>query len=84
MLGSALVLAFRLRDARLSFRGESVMAVGSVTGVRIARLERAQRLAGKSFGHEELPSLPLSGSGRWLWIAASALALIGLAALALH
>ena len=59
------------------------MASGSVAGVRMARLERAQRLAGESFGHEELPGRALSAS-RWPWFVVSALALAGLVLLALH
>jgi hypothetical protein len=49
----------------------------------MARLERAQRLAGESFGHEELPGRALSAS-RWPWFVVSALALAGLVLLALH
>ena len=62
----------------------------SVPGIRLAGLERAARLAGESFGHEDLaplPGMPFAGfqSSRWLWWLAAALAATaGLAALSLR
>jgi predicted cobalt transporter CbtA len=56
----------------------------------LAGLERAARLAGESFGHEDLAPLqgmPFAGiqSSRWLWWLAAALAAAaGLAALSLR
>lgn len=55
----------------------------SVPVASVAGLERSARLAGESFGYEDVRTLPTraeSGS-RWLWWLAAALAAIGLAAL---
>ena len=65
--------------------GEGVVAYGAfVPSVRVARLERAARLAGEAFGHEE--PAPLSRlnraalqPSRWLlWLVAGLASAIGL------
>ncbi|CAH1648084.1 conserved hypothetical protein [Hyphomicrobiales bacterium] len=57
----------------------------SVPNTGIAGLQRVARLAGESFGHEDVvgPSLiaPESGAARWLWWAAAIAASAGLAVL---
>lgn len=57
----------------------------SVQGFRIARLKRTARLAGESFGHEELgPLSPLrSGMARLALIAGAALFIVALAVISL-
>lgn len=62
------------------------MSRQSVVSVRLAGLERAQRFAGESFGHEELGTLPRLSqaallSARWLWGLCAFVAILGLAAL---
>lgn len=56
---------------------------GPVTGIR--GLQRAARLAGESFGHEDAVGTSLTqaegGSARWLWWAMAIAASAGLAAL---
>lgn len=70
--------------------GETVVAYGAfVPNVRVAGLERAARLAGEAFGHEE-PAPMSSRRGTvflpsWtIWLAAALIAGIGLAALSLR
>lgn len=65
--------------------GETVVAYGAfVPNVRVAGLERAARLAGEAFGHEEpAPLSPLNRAAfqpsRWLlWLAAGLASLVGL------
>jgi hypothetical protein len=65
--------------------GEGIVASGAfVPSVRVAGLERAARLAGESFGHEETgPAAPLDLAAfhpsRWLaWLAAGLAAVAGL------
>lgn len=60
-----------------------------VPRVKLLGLERAARLAGEAFGHEDMA--PLTGArfgepslSRWLWWLAAAIALAGLVALALR
>jgi hypothetical protein len=57
--------------------------------MKLAGLERAARLAGESFGHEDMPAFsgPVFGApshSRRLWWFAAAIALIGFAVLALR
>jgi len=57
----------------------------SVPGSGIATLQRTARLAGESFGHEDVVGASLttaeSPSARWLWWLAAIAASAGLAAL---
>lgn len=59
-----------------------------VPSIRMAGLQRAARLAGESFGHEDLPSLPrlrhaMFQPSLW-WLIATLAAISGLAALSLR
>lgn len=61
----------------------------SVPGIRVAGLERTARLAGESFGHEELGRLDQlrlvpTQSARWLWGIVVLMSVIGLSLLALR
>lgn len=61
----------------------------SVPRVKLVGLERAARLAGEAFAHEDMASLPNSRLGgmsqsRRLWWLTAAAALIGLVVLALR
>ncbi len=61
----------------------------SVSRMKLAGLERAARLAGESFGHEDMPAFSgtvfgAPGHARRLWWFAAAIALIGFAVLALR
>lgn len=59
----------------------------SVPRVKLVGLERAARLAGEVFAHEDMASLSrrrFTGQSRRLWWLVAAAALIGLAALALR
>lgn len=63
---------------------ETVASRQSVPVTGIAGLQRAARLAGESFGHEDVVSASLSAenaSSRWLWWLAAIAASAGLAAL---
>lgn len=71
-------------------QGESIVALrSSVPGIRVAGLERAARLAGEAFGHEELGRLDQlrlaqTPSTRRVWAAVALLSVIGLSLLALR
>ena len=73
----------------LSWRRRMIVATRrSVPSIRIAGLQRAARLAGESFGHEDLPSLPRLRRAAlqpslW-WLVAALAAISGLAALSLR
>lgn len=61
----------------------------SVPRVKLVGLERAARLAGEAFAHEDMASLSGSrfggtGQSRRLWWLVAAVALVGLIALALR
>ena len=64
---------------------KAVASRQSVPVAGIAGLQRAARLAGESFGHEDVIGRPLSASdphaSRWLWWLAAAAASAGLAVL---
>ena len=70
--------------------GESaVVSRPSVISVRLAGLERVQRFAGESFGHEELSGLPELGSrgslqARLFWAFAGFATLVATAVIILH
>lgn len=56
----------------------------SVPLASMAGLERSARLAGESFGFEDVRALPSDRSdfgSRWLWLTAALIAAVGLAAL---
>ncbi|MGO4174816.1 hypothetical protein [Bosea sp. TAF32] len=63
----------------------AVVSRRSVPVTGIAGLQRAARLAGESFGHEDVIGAPLtqaeSHAGRWLWWLAAIAASAGLTAL---
>jgi hypothetical protein len=64
----------------------TVVSRPSVISVRLAGLERAQRFAGESFGHEEL-SLNRAASrlqGRLFWAFAGISSAVAVAVIALH
>ena len=66
-----------------------MVARSSVPGMKMAGLERTARLAGESFGYEDMALLTGSrsidaGQGRRLWWLAASVALIGVVALALR
>ncbi len=67
--------------------GDNVVAYGAlVPSVRVAGLERAARLAGEAFGHEEAAPLSrrhgMTVVPSWIaWLLAALVAVIGLAAL---
>ena len=65
--------------------GEAVASSQSVPVAGIAGLQRAARLAGESFGHEDVIVTPLSAAdahgARWLWWLAAVAASAGLAVL---
>lgn len=70
----------------IGLRGEKAVASRrSVPITGIAGLQRTARLAGESFGHEDVVGASLiapdSGSARWLWWVAAVAASAGLAAL---
>jgi len=71
-------------------QGESIVALrSSVPGIRVAGLERTARLAGESFGYEELGRLDQlrlaqTPSTRWVWGIVALLSVIGLSLLALR
>lgn len=59
----------------------------SVVLVRLAGLERAQRFAGESFGHEELAVVPDAGaslSTRLFWAFSGVAALVALTVIGLR
>lgn len=62
----------------------SMVASRSVAAGGVLRLERAARLAGESFGHEEALAVVAPHSGRWLWWLAATAALAGLVLLSLR
>lgn len=67
----------------------AVVSRQSVVSVRLAGLERAQRCAGESFGHEELALLPSAGSrqplqSRLFWAFAAVSAVLALAIIVPH
>ncbi|RYE32830.1 MAG: hypothetical protein EOP23_11105 [Hyphomicrobiales bacterium] len=64
-------------------KGEkAVVSRQSVPVAGIARLQRAARLAGESFGHEDVIGTPLAPAdahaSRWLWWLAAIAAFAGL------
>lgn len=66
-----------------------MVARSSVPGMKMAGLERTARLAGESFGYEDMALLTGSrsidgGYSRKLWGLAAAIAVIGFVALALR
>lgn len=65
--------------------GKAVASRQSVPVAGIAGLQRAARLAGESFGHEDVIGAPLAAtdpqSSRWLWWLAAVAASAGLAVL---
>jgi hypothetical protein len=71
-------------------QGESVVALrSSVPRIRVAGLERTARLAGESFGHEELVRLDrmrpaATPPSRWLWGIVALLSIAGLSLLGLR
>ena len=71
-------------------QGESVVALrSSVPGIRVGGLERTARLAGESFGYEELGRLDQlrlaqTPSTRRVWGLVALLSVIGLSLLALR
>ncbi len=61
----------------------------SVQGIRVAGLERTARLAGESFGYEELGRidqlrLAQTPSTRWVWAVIALFSVAGLCLLALR
>lgn len=64
---------------------KAVASRQSVPVAGIAGLQRAARLAGESFGHEDVIGAPLTASdpqaSRWLWWLAAVAASAGLAVL---
>ena len=70
--------------------GDNVVAYGAfVPSVRVAGLERAARLAGEAFGHEELAPVArrrdMAVLQSWaVWLLAAVVAIVGLAALSLR
>ncbi len=64
---------------------KAVASRQSVPVAGIAGLQRAARLAGESFGHEDVIGAPLTAAdphgSRWLWWLAAVAASAGLAAL---
>jgi len=70
-------------------RESVVVSRQSVASVRLAGLERAQRFAGESFGHEELSGLPELGfrgslQARLFWAFAGCAALVATTVIILH
>jgi len=65
--------------------GKAVASRQSVPVAGIAGLQRTARLAGESFGHEDVIGTPLAAtdahSSRWLWWLAAIAASAGLAVL---
>ena len=70
-------------------RESIVVSRQSVVSVRLAGLERAQRFAGESFGHEELTGMAGTGfrvsqQARLFWGFAGAATCLALAVIILH